>query len=109
MKIGILGSGAVAKSLAEGFLKYGHAVTLGTRTPAKLAEWHAANPKARIGATADAAAFGELLVLAVKGPAAQAVLTAAGAMNLKGKVVIDATNPIAEAPPEKGVLKYFTT
>ena len=109
MKIGILGAGAVAKSLAEGFLKYGHEVKLGTRTATKLAEWHAANPKATIGSTADAAAFGELLVLAVKGPAASTVLGAAGAANLKGKVVIDATNPIADAPPDKGVLKYFTT
>ena len=109
MKIGILGAGAVATSLAEGFLKYGHEVKLGTRAPAKLAEWHATNPKATIGSTTDAAAFGELLVLAVKGPAAATVLGAAGAAHLQGKVVVDATNPIADAPPEQGVLKYFTT
>lgn len=109
MKIGILGAGAVATSLAEGFLKYGDEVMLGTRTAAKLGEWRAAHPKVQVGPFADAAGFGELLILAVKGPAAQAVLATAGAANLKGKVVIDATNPIADAPPEKGVLRYFTT
>ena len=109
MKIGILGAGAVAKSLGEGFLKYGHDVMVGTRTPAKLAEWGAANPKAKVGTFADAAKFGELLVLAVKGTVAAEPLRAAGAASLAGKVVIDATNPIADLPPEKGVLKYITT
>ena len=109
MKIGILGAGAVARSLSEGFVKYGHDVMVGTRAPAKLAPWHAANPKARLGSSAEAAAFGELLVLAVKGTVAAAPLRAAGAAALAGKVIIDATNPIAEAPPEKGVLRYITT
>jgi len=48
-------------------------------------------------------------VLAVKGTAAAEALRAAGAANLAGKVVIDATNPIADAPPVNGVLKFFTT
>jgi len=109
MKIGLLGSGEVATTLAEGFLKYGHAVMLGTRTAAKLAEWGAAHPKATIGSFADTATFGERIVLAVKGPVALDVLRACGAAALEGKVVIDATNPIAEAPPVNGVLKFFTT
>jgi len=109
MKIGILGSGDVAKALAGGFLKHGHEVTLGTRTPDKLAEWAAKNPKARIIGFADAAKYGELVVLAVKGTAAMEALRLAGAANLAGKPVIDATNPIADAPPVNGVLKYFTT
>jgi len=109
MKIGILGSGDVAKALAGGFLKHGHEVTLGTRTPDKLAEWEAKNPKGRIASFADAAKYGELVVLAVKGTAAVAVLRLAGAANLAGKPVIDVTNPIADAPPVNGVLKYFTT
>src|SRR5690242_3785909 len=109
MKVGILGSGEVAQSLGAGFLKYGHQVMLGTRTPSKLEKWKAGQAKGTIGSFADAAAFGELLVLAVKGPAASDVLRAAGHPNLAGKVVLDTTNPIADAPPEKGVLKYFTT
>lgn len=108
MKIGILGSGAVAKVLSGGFLKHGHEVMIGTRTPDKLADWAKENPKARIGSFADAAKFGELVVLAVKGTAAQDALRAANASNLAGKTVMDATNPIADAPPTNGVLKFFT-
>jgi predicted dinucleotide-binding enzyme len=109
MKVGILGSGAVATTLGTGFLAHGHAVMLGTRTPAKLAGWAAANPKGRTGSFADAADFAEVLVLAVKGLAAADALRAAGAAILAGKCVIDATNPIADAPPVHGVLKFFTT
>ncbi|HLY96124.1 MAG TPA: NAD(P)-binding domain-containing protein [Sideroxyarcus sp.] len=109
MKIGILGSGDVAQALAGGFLKHGHDVTLGTRTPPKLAEWLAKHPKGRIASFADAAKFGELVVLAVKGKAATEVLRLAGAANFAGKTVIDVTNPIADAPPVNGVLKFYTT
>lgn len=109
MKIGVLGSGDVAKVLASGFLRHGHDTMAGTRDSAKLAEWGKANPRGRIGSFADAAAFGEVVVLAVKGTAAGAALRAAGAANLSGKPVIDATNPIADAPPRNGVLKFFTS
>jgi predicted dinucleotide-binding enzyme len=109
MKIGILGSGAVAKTLAAGFLKHGHAVTVGTRDVAKLAEWKTQHSGATVGSFADAAAFGDVLVLAVKGGVAADALRLAGAANLADKTVLDATNPIAEAPPENGVLKFFTS
>ena len=108
MKIGILGSGDVAKSLAAGFLKHGHEAMLGTREPSKLAGWTAQNPRARTGSFAEAAGFGEMIVLAVKGTAAADVLRAAGAASLAGKTVIDATNPIADEPPVNGVLRFFT-
>ena len=109
MKIGILGSGEVAKTLAAGFLKHGHEVMVGTRQPAKLTDWASKNSAAKVGSFADAATFGALLVLAVKGTAAAEALRAAGPANLSGKPVIDATNPIAEAPPTRGVLKFFTS
>jgi len=109
MKVGILGSGNVAKSLAKGFIAHGHVVMLGTRNPAKLEDWDWDNRKGLVGSFADAATFGELLVLAVKGSAAAEALHAAGITNLAGKVVVDATNPIAETPPENGVLHFFTT
>lgn len=109
MKIGILGSGDVAQSLGAGSLKYGHDVMLGTRTVSKLDAWKQKHPTGKVGSFADAAAFGELLVLAVKGTVASEVLKAAGHAHLKGKVVLDTTNPITDAPPDKGVLKYFTT
>jgi len=109
MKIGILGSGDVAKALAVGFLKHGHQVTVGSRTPAKLADWAAQNPGASTGTFASAAAFGEIVVLAVKGLVAAEALRLAGAANLAGKTIIDATNPIADAPPVNGVLPFFTS
>ena len=108
MKIGILGSGDVAKALAEGFIKHGHDVKLGTRAPDKLADWLKKNPKAGVASVPDAAKFGEVIVLAVKGTAALDAARAATAANLAGKVVIDACNPIADAPPVNGVLKFFT-
>lgn len=109
MKVGILGSGDVGKALAAGFLKHGNEVTVGTRDPAKLAAWKAQHPAARIGSFADTAKFAEIVVLAVKGTVAPDALRAAGAANLQGKPVIDATNPIADEPPVNGLLKFFTT
>lgn len=108
MKVGVLGSGEVAKTLAEGFLKHGHAVRVGSRSPAKLADWAAQAKGGSTGTFAEAAGFGELVVLAVKGKAAAEALTLAGVKNLAGKTVIDACNPIEDAPPEKGVLRFFT-
>jgi predicted dinucleotide-binding enzyme len=108
MKVGILGSGDVAKALAAGFLRHGHNVVMGTRDPAKLADWLAQQRGAGAGSSSEAAKFGEVVVLAVKGTAAGEVLRDAGAANLAGKPIVDATNPIADAPPTNGVLKYFT-
>jgi predicted dinucleotide-binding enzyme len=108
MNVGILGSGVVAQALGAGLLKHGHAVLLGTRDATKLADWRAAHAGARIGSFADAAKFGDIVVLAVKGTAALDVLALAGPA-LAGKVAIDTTNPIAAAPPVNGVLKFFTT
>lgn len=108
MKVGVLGSGDVAKVLAAGFKKHGHQVKIGSRTPAKLADWMAQNPGIESGTFAEAASFGELVVLAVKGTVAAEALELARADNLAGKTVIDACNPIEDAPPDKGVLRFFT-
>jgi predicted dinucleotide-binding enzyme len=108
MKIGILGSGTVAQTLAAGFLKHGYEVKIGSRTPAKLDEWAAQNPTGTIGDFAETAAFGDLIILAVKGNAAKDVLNLAGAKHLTDKTVIDTCNPIADAPPVNGVLPFFT-
>jgi predicted dinucleotide-binding enzyme len=109
MKVGVLGSGGVAQTLAAGFAKHGHPTMIGTRDTAKLADWLKKNPAVKAGSVSDTAAFGEVVVLAVKGSAASDVLRAAGAANLNGKLVIDACNPIADAPPVNGVLKFFTS
>jgi predicted dinucleotide-binding enzyme len=108
MKVGIIGSGVVAQALGDGFVKHGHEVMLGTREPAKLADWVARNPAAQTGTVASTAEFGELVVLAVKGTAAAEALRAAGSRNLSDKPIIDATNPIADVPPVNGVMKFFT-
>jgi 8-hydroxy-5-deazaflavin:NADPH oxidoreductase len=108
MKVGIIGSGDVAKTLGSGFLKHGHQVTLGTRNPSKLKEWKKTNSSAHTGSFADAASFGDIVVLAVKGRAAAQALEAAGEQNLRSKTVIDVTNPTEDAPPNHGVLQFFT-
>jgi predicted dinucleotide-binding enzyme len=109
MKVGVLGSGDVAKTLAAGFSKHGHTTMIGTRDRAKLKAWAADNPACKVGSFDETAAFGDVIVLAVKGTASADALRAAGAKNIAGKCVIDATNPIADAPPVNGVLKFFTT
>jgi 8-hydroxy-5-deazaflavin:NADPH oxidoreductase len=109
MRVGILGSGDVAQTLGSGLMAIGHTVMFGTRDPDKLREWADKHSGAMVGSFADAATHGEILVLAVKGAHAIAALRLAGAANLSGKPVMDATNPIADAPPIDGVLQYFTT
>jgi hypothetical protein len=108
MKIGVVGSGVVATTLAAGFLRHGYDVTIGSRSPEKLKDFAAQNKGVQLGTFAEAAAFGEVIVVAVKGNAAAEALRLAGAANLVGKPVIDATNPIKDAPPAKGVLQFFT-
>ena len=108
MKVGIIGSGEVGRALASGFLKHGHEVMMGTREAGKLADWQKANPKGKVGSFPDTAKFGEVVVLAVKGTVAADALKQAGKENLAGKIVIDANNPIADAPPVNGVLQFYT-
>jgi 8-hydroxy-5-deazaflavin:NADPH oxidoreductase len=109
-KIGIIGSGEVGKTLADGFLKHGYEVMIGTRTSSKLDVWKKkAGKNGQVGSFKDTAAFGELLVLAVKATAALEILEMADSKNLKGKIVIDTSNPIADLPPENGVIKFFTS
>ena len=108
MKVGIIGSGIVAQTLGAGFVKHGHEVVLGTREPAKLKVWAEAHARARVGSFADAAKFGEIVVLAVSGSAAQDALELAGADGFAGKAVIDACNPIGGGAPVNGVLSFFT-
>jgi len=109
-KIAVLGSGVVGQTLADGFLHHGYEVVRGTREPAKLADW-----KAQAGAKASVATFGEaakaagIVVLAVKGDAAEEVVALATPAALAGKTVLDTTNPIAGGPPKNGVIRYFTS
>jgi predicted dinucleotide-binding enzyme len=109
-RIAVLGSGIVGQVLADGFLRHGYEVIRGTREPDKLADWaKKSGSKASAATFAAAARSGEVIVLAVKGAAAESVLDLCGKDALAGKTVIDATNPIADKPPVHGVLGFFTT
>jgi len=108
-KVGIIGSGQVAQALGNGFLKHGYQVMLSSHDETKLADWQQkAGDHAHTGSFKEASLFGSIIVLAVKGLAAVDAIEKAGPQNLQWKTVIDVTNPIADAPPENGVLKYFT-
>jgi 8-hydroxy-5-deazaflavin:NADPH oxidoreductase len=109
MKIGIIGSGVVGQTLAAGFLKHGHEVEIGTRDPAKLKDWSAKHPGIKVKTFAEAAAFGDVVVLAVAGQVALEAVKLVGPKALSGKTVVDACNPIGGGPPVNGVLSYFTT
>ena len=111
MKAGIIGSGIVGRVLASAFLEEGYEVMLGTRNIAKeeVVTWKNNNPTGQIGTFAEAAMFGDLLVLATAGAAAEEAIKIAGASNFSGKTVIDTTNPISKEPPDNGVLKCFTS
>jgi 8-hydroxy-5-deazaflavin:NADPH oxidoreductase len=109
-KVGILGSGSVGRALARGFSSHGYHVMIGSGTGAKRDELRTSLGNGiAVGAFAETANFGELLVIAVKGTAAEQVLMAADVSNLAGKTVMDATNPIADKPPTNGVITYFTS
>jgi predicted dinucleotide-binding enzyme len=107
-KVGILGSGAVSKTLAAGFLKHGYEVMAGSRDPKKIEAWQEElGSDLKAGDFAETAAFGEILVLAIRGAVADEVLKAIPGSDLEGKIIMDATNPIA-GPPEDGILPFFT-
>ncbi len=107
--IGIIGSGVVGQSLGAGFAKHGYKVMVGTRDTSKLSEWQTeVGSNVQLGSSDETAAFADILVLATKGTAAKEVIQALNKEDLKNKTVIDATNPIADLPPDEGVLKFFT-
>ncbi len=97
MKIGVLGTGEVGKTLGGAFVALGHEVKMGSRDARneKAIAWaKELGPKASVGTFADAASFGEIIVLATQGVANDAALRSVGADRFRGKVVIDATNPL---------------
>ena len=110
MKIGIIGSGIVGRVLATAFMKEGYQVMMGTRNTKKeeVVKWKNENEGGQTGTFEESARFGEILVLATGGLVTIDAINLAGPVNFNAKVVIDATNPIAAAPPQNGVLKFFT-
>ncbi len=109
-KIGIIGSGAVSMALAKGLTRHGYQVTVGTNDAEKhLSIKEATEDKVSIGTFAEVADAHDLLILAVKGSAAEEALRNAGLENFHNKIIIDTTNPIDDAPPVNGVIQFFTT
>jgi 8-hydroxy-5-deazaflavin:NADPH oxidoreductase len=106
MNIGVLGRGVVGQRLAAAFKERGHDVMIGTRDPSneELQSWLGGEGAGiRAGTLGDVAEFGELLVIAVLGNAAEDAIALAGPERFAGKVVIDATNPLdfSEGPPPR--------
>lgn len=94
MNIGIIGSGGVGQQLAKDLIRLGHAAMIGTRDTGKLEEFSTANPGVKLGSNADAANFGEIVLLATKWDGTKAALELVGTENLSGKVVVDITNAL---------------
>lgn len=94
MKVAVLGTGSVGQAVSTRLAGLGHEVRIGTRDVAETM----ARPDSPAGLTvatfSEAAAWGELVVLATSGQVVMAVLGQAGAENLAGKVVIDISNPL---------------
>lgn len=97
MEIGILGTGAVGRTIGTKLISLGHSVTMGSRTSdnEKAAEWvHQNGPNALQGTFADAAAFGNIIFNCTKGMITLDILKMAGAENLRNKILVDITNPL---------------
>lgn len=107
-KVGILGTGAVGKALSKAFMKHGYQVVVGSDHPEKVEELKKENPGLEAVSFELCAKSADIVILCVKGTAAEKIIQKVK-RELSGKIVIDATNPIADAPPQNGVLKYFTS
>ena len=108
MKIVIIGTGMVGRALAGKIVEIGHDVMIGTRnvnqslsrpekdriTNQTFAEWQGQNPRVKLGTFAEAAMHGEVIISATAGSASIEPLKKAGAANLKGKTLIDISNPL---------------
>lgn len=97
MNIAVLGTGIVGNTIGSALIKLGHSVKMGSRTKSneKAVAWVAANgAKASEGTFQDAANFGQVIFNCTKGDGALEALRLAGADNLKGKIIVDISNPL---------------
>jgi len=94
MEIGILGSGMVGQTLAAKLVEVDQEVLVGTRSPDKVNDWAAHNPRVKLGTLSQAAAHGQAVINATSGSGSLEALQLAGAANLNGKILIDLSNPL---------------
>ncbi|MBT1004251.1 NAD(P)-binding domain-containing protein [Paenarthrobacter sp. DKR-5] len=108
MKIAVLGTGTVGRTVAGALAERGHDVVVGTRDPEStvarteadgmgnppFAQWQAGHAAVALASYADAAAQSELVINATSGAGSLAALEAAGAANLDGKILVDIANPL---------------
>ncbi len=97
MEIGVLGTGAVGAAIGAKLAQLGHQVKMGSRDAGnvKATAWAAqAGANASVGTFSDAAAFGKILFNCTSGQGALSALNLAGSANLKGKLLIDVSNPL---------------
>ncbi len=108
MKVAVLGTGGVGRTLAGKVADLGHDTVIGTRDPVALmarsepdmmgnppfSAWHGDHDGIRVASFAEAGAHGEFVVNATAGVASLAVLEAVGEANLAGKVLLDIANPL---------------
>jgi predicted dinucleotide-binding enzyme len=108
MNIGVLGTGVVGQAFAAKLTELGHDVMVGTRDVARtlahaepgmygnppFSVWQTHNPTVKLGAFAQAAAHGEILINATAGTTSLEALKAVGEANLDGKILMDIANPL---------------
>jgi predicted dinucleotide-binding enzyme len=97
MNIGILGTGLVGQTIGSKLVELGHDVMMGSRDPANataIAWAKEEGHNALYGTFMNAAAFGEIIFNCTLGTASLHAIRLAGAENLKGKVLVDTSNPL---------------
>jgi predicted dinucleotide-binding enzyme len=120
MKIAILGTGGVGKAFATRLTGLGHQVIVGTRNVASTMENKAdngfaayiqKNPAVKLGSFSEAAAFGEIVINVTKGANTHDVIKSAGIDNLKGKIIMDISNPLdfSKGMPPSLIPEYSNT
>ena len=108
MKLGIIGTGVVGKTIAARLAGLGHEVMVGTRDPERtlsrtepgaygnppFGSWQEEHPEVKLGTFEEAATHGEMVVNATAGGVSLEALELAGEDNLSGKIVMDVSNPL---------------
>jgi predicted dinucleotide-binding enzyme len=108
VRLGILGTGVVGKTIAARLAGLGHGVMVGTRNPEQtlartepdaygnppFGAWQKEHPEVKLGTFEEAATHGEMVVNATAGGVSLEALELAGEGNLSSKILMDVANPL---------------